>query len=244
MMILAIIQARMSSSRLPGKVLKALDGKPMLEYQLARAKRSQLVDKWVVATSTEPSDQPIVDFCKTQNIDVFRGSLANVLQRFYYCAQKFRPQHVVRLTADCPLTDPVIVDQVIKQHLQHGADYSSNCHPATFADGFDVEIMTMSALTKAYEKASTAQQKEHVTPYLYQTPGFTLHNSNAPEDTSNYRLTVDNMADFDMVSTLINTMKMQGIDTLDYLSIIRFLKQNPELTKINQAFNPAYKDIL
>ncbi|RJG49017.1 cytidylyltransferase domain-containing protein [Motilimonas pumila] len=243
-MILAIIQARMSSSRLPGKVLKPLHGQPMLGFQLSRVKQSKQVNKWVVATSTESSDQPIVDFCKTHNIEVFRGSLENVLQRFYLCAKEFRAQHVVRLTGDCPLTDPSIVDQVIELHLKHKADYSSNCHPATFADGFDVEIMTISALTQAYQKASTAQQKEHVTPYLYQTPGFAIHNVNAPEDTSHFRLTVDNMADFDMVSTLINTMQTQGIGSLDYFSIIRFLQQYPELTKINQAFNPAHKDIL
>jgi len=148
-MILAILQARTSSSRLPGKVLKPILGKPMLLLQIERVRRARKIDKLVVATSNDPSDDGIEALCKQHGIDCFRGSLNDVLDRFYRAALTYNPEHIVRLTGDCPLIDPELVDSIIDMHLEGNYDYTSNAIQMTFPDGLDVEILTIKVLKEA-----------------------------------------------------------------------------------------------
>ena len=171
-MILAILQARMSSTRLPGKVLRPLAGRPMMVRQLDRLKRSQRIDRLVVATSTEPIDDAIADFCTREAILCHRGPLTDVLARFAGAAEAFGPaDHIVRLTADCPLTDWEIIDACINLHLETGSDYTSNGVERTFPDGLDVEVMTAAAaLKRTQAQAAAGPEREHVTMYIYRNP--------------------------------------------------------------------------
>lgn len=233
-MILAILQARMSSTRLPGKVLRPILGSPMLSYQINRVKQSQLIDKLVLATSDDVSDLPLLELGNNLGIEVFQGSLDDVLSRFYHCAKKYHATHVVRLTGDCPLSDAAIIDQVITQHLANQADYSSNCHPATFADGFDVEVMTFKALELAYQRAKTQAMREHVTLYLAHHDYIKRSNLATEPDTSHYRVTVDCQDDFDLVSAIFVAMIQENQD-YSYEQVINWLNHNPELSQLNQA---------
>lgn len=171
-MVLAILQARMSSTRLPGKVMADLAGAPMIARQIERVRRAKRIDRLVVATSNQASDDPLVAFLESEAVTVFRGPLNDVLARFSAAAEAFGPaDHVVRLTADCPLTDPTVIDAVIAHHLATGADYTSNVlGERTFAQGLDVEVMTGAALTQARAEASEPYEREHVTPFLYRRP--------------------------------------------------------------------------
>ncbi|MBM3560846.1 MAG: hypothetical protein FJX53_13430, partial [Alphaproteobacteria bacterium] len=151
--VIAVLQARTSSSRLPGKVLRPLQGRPMLERQIERILRSRRLDRLVVATSDHPEDDPIEALCRTLGVDCFRGALEDVLDRFYRAAASRRPDHVVRLTGDCPLCDPEIIDRVVAHHLEGGYDYTCNVLEPTFPDGLDVEAMTWASLETAWRES-------------------------------------------------------------------------------------------
>lgn len=198
-MILAILQARMSSSRLPGKVLKPLCGRPMVLRQIERLSRCRRLDRLVVATSTEPSDDPLAAAMTAEGVAVHRGPLDNVLARFVGALEAHPADHVVRLTADCPLTDPDGVDDTIALHLESGADYTSNT-PDTFAfpKGLDVEVVTAPALRRAAAEASTAEEREHVTWGLYNGDhGYrTAWLKSAHADDGDIRWTVDTPDDY------------------------------------------------
>src|SRR5690348_2363069 len=164
---LAILQARMSSSRLPGKVLEPVLGRPMILRQIERIRDARRIDRLVVATSTDASDEPLIQVCRAEGIECARGSLVDVLDRFYQVGRKFAPAHVIRLTGDCPLTDPEMLDAVIAFHVDNGFDYSSNALEPTFPDGLDVEVMRFECLEQAWREARLPSEREHVTPYLY-----------------------------------------------------------------------------
>ena len=167
----AIIQARMTSTRLPGKVLKEICGKPMLARQIERVARARLVDLVAVATSEDASDDPIAALCAEFGVPSYRGSLADVLGRFQGAAERLGPaDHIVRLTGDCPLSDPSIVDACVAVHIANGADYTANGVERTYPDGLDVEVMTSSVLARAAREAKDPFQREHVTPYIYRNP--------------------------------------------------------------------------
>jgi len=192
----------MSSRRLPGKVLADVLGQPMLARQIERVQRAKRVDALLVATSEESSDDPIAALCATLGIACFRGSLSDVLGRFHAAAaaQSPRPAHVVRLTGDCPLADPALVDAVIALHLASGADYTSNALERRFPDGLDVEAMRFDALATAHCEARSAAQREHVTPYLYEHPErFALASLRCERDLGALRFTVDEAADLRFV---------------------------------------------
>jgi len=233
-MILAVLQARMSSSRLPGKVLKPILGKPMLAHQIARVQRSKLIDKLVVATSTDASDDPIGILCRKMGVDCFRGSLDNVLDRFYQCAKKFKAGSVVRLTGDCPLADPEIIDNTISYFLKNGFDYANNCgKETTFPDGLDLEVFTFEALETSWNKARLPSEKEHVTPYITKHPEvFNLGLYKGVEDFSDLRWTVDEPRDFEFVTRIYEILypESPSFNTQDILDL---LKRNPEIMKIN-----------
>jgi len=231
--VVAILQARMSSSRLPGKVLTPLLGKPMLQLQCERIARSKLIDKLVIATSDDSSDDAIKAFCDAQQISCFRGALEDVLSRYYAAYQANPAQHIVRLTGDCPLTDPAIIDQVIALHLETEADYTSNCAPATLPDGLDVEVMRAEALSQAYHQAERPSEREHVTLYLRNhSERFNLHNYTHPCDHSGLRWTVDQAEDLALVTQVYQALypKNAAFTTED---VLQLLERQPQLNQIN-----------
>jgi len=232
--VLAILQARMSSSRLPGKVLKPLLGKPMLERQLERLQQVKKIDLVLVATSDGDEDSAIEELCKKVNVPCFRGSLNDVLNRFYQAAKTYQPEHVVRLTGDCPLVSPKIIDKVISQHLSSDKVYTSNCYPPSLPDGLDMEIFTWDALEVAEQEVKSDYDREHVTTYIRnnltkEKQGFYIH----PTDLSAHRWTVDYPEDFKLVSEIFSELypKNQMFELND---ILVFLEENPELSSMNQ----------
>ena len=199
---LAILQARTSSQRLPGKVLRDVLGRPMLARQVERVRRAKRLDALVVATSDEPADDAIAALCASIGVGCFRGPLDDVLARFAGAAhaRRERPEHVVRLTGDCPLGDPELIDAVVELHLARGADYTSNALERRYPDGLDVEAMRLSALEVAQREASSRAQREHVTPYLYQHPErFALASLRCERALGQLRWTVDEAADLRFV---------------------------------------------
>jgi spore coat polysaccharide biosynthesis protein SpsF len=233
-MILAILQARYSSSRLPEKVLKPISGKPMLLHQIERLQHSQMIDKIVVATSVNASDDAIEKMCLDKNIEVFRGDLDNVLDRFYQCAKSYNHEYIVRLTGDCPLTDWQVIDQTVQFFLKGNFDYVETS--LKFPDGLDAEIMTISALKSAWEWATLPSEIEHVTQYITNRPEQFNNGIFEPnQDLSYLRWTVDEPEDFDLVEKIYQALyKDNPLFLTD--DILNLLERQPELTKINNSF--------
>lgn len=233
-MIVAILQARMSSTRLPGKVLKPLVGKPMIYRQIERIKRANRIDKLLVATSVEPTDDAIAEFCCQSDVECFRGDLHNVLSRYYYGALSVNATTVVRLTADCPVIDPTVIDAIVAQHVEAHNDFTSNTKPATLPDGLDVEIMQFSALEKAYKEATTDFDTEHVTPYITNHRElFKVDSYQNDVDLSYHRWTVDNPEDFELVEFIYNQLYTQNPQfTSD--DIYALLDKHPEIYGLNR----------
>ena len=232
-MILAVLQARSSSTRLPGKVLKPILGRPMLERQIERILRSKLIDKLVVATSSEAEDGVIADLCRGINVPCFRGSLDDVLDRFFQAARTYAPEYVVRLTGDCPLADPQVIDDVINFCRKGGYDYASNTLSPTYPDGLDVEVCKFDALERVWRDATLRSQREHVTPYFYQNPHlFKLGNLIYEADLSTLRWTVDNAADFELVTTIYDELYKVRPD-FSMRDVLQLLDNRPELRTCN-----------
>lgn len=197
-MVLAIIQARTSSSRFPNKVLADLHGAPMLARQIERVLRCALIDKLVVATSSAPNDDAVESVAHDAGVDCYRGPLGDVFERMYRCAEFYGADHVVRLTGDCPLSDPVVIDGVIAMHLDDKMDYTSNVEPYTFPDGLDVEVFTFAAMKKIHDELGRAQ--EHVTTLFRADLRFKRGRYVNQIDQSRYRWTVDYPADLEKVN--------------------------------------------
>lgn len=201
----AIIQARMSSSRLPGKVLLLVGSEPMLARVLARASRARLVDEVMVATTTDPSDEPIAEYCETMGVTCFRGDLYDVLDRYYQAAKFSSADVIVRLTADCPFIDPEEIDRTITHFHLTCADFTANRLPPPFrrttAVGMDTEVVSFVALERAWQEAVEPFEREHVMPYLYDMPGrFKISVADWEKDLSHLRFTVDTPADLDVAN--------------------------------------------
>ena len=237
-MIIVIIQARMGSTRLPGKVLKEVNGKPLLSYQLERVEKSKLVNKIVIATSDLPRDDAIVSFCETYGIDCFRGSEHNVLSRYYECAKEYGANIIVRLTADCPLSDPEIIDAVIQKFLDDEVSYCANTVPvesATFPDGTDVEVFSMEALTKAFNEVKDIHFREHVTFQFWQTDEYTSSQYVGCKNLSNYRLTVDYPEDYEVVKFIFDELhKKSSFGHLE--EIIEIIESNAHIKEVNAHY--------
>ncbi|HEY5600914.1 MAG TPA: glycosyltransferase family protein [Patescibacteria group bacterium] len=241
--VVAIIQARMGSTRLPGKSMKKILGKPMLWHIVQRVKKTKHIDKVVVATSTSSKDDKIVKFCKQNKIDYFRGSENNVLSRFYETATKFNAGVIVRITADCPLIDPAIIDQTIKKYLTGKYDYVSvatgagvaNKNVKRYPDGLDCEVFSYKILESAYFNAKSNDEKEHVTLHIWKRPKkFNLLSIKPSEDYSKLRFTVDHPSDLKFIKEIYNQLypKKKNFNLFD---IIALLKKYPKLLLINQA---------
>ena len=200
-MILSILQARMSSSRLPGKVMMPIWGIPILLFMVDRVRESRLIDKLVVATSTDKTDNVIRQLCARHKILCFSGSLLDVLDRFYWLAQIFAPAHIVRLTADCPLIDPDLIDATINHHLRGGYDYTRNYG---YPDGLDVEVMTFETLCTAWLNSVLPFDREHVGPYILNRPDiFKLGRLENDKDLSHIKISVDTEEDYIKVKRIV-----------------------------------------
>lgn len=233
--VVAIVQARMDSTRLPGKVLKEVLGKTLLEIELERIKRAELLDAIVVATTEKPTDRSIEEVCKLLDIPVFRGAEDDVLDRFYQAAKEQQAEVVVRLTADCPLIDPAIIDQVVTFYINNlpEYDYVSNTEARTFPRGMDVEVFSMEALEEAWQQSKKPEEREHVTPYIYRNRklfdiGIVMRGTNEAKR----RWTVDTPEDLELITKILETLYPEKPKfTID--DIFAVLEENPEWEKIN-----------
>ncbi len=234
----AIIQARMDSNRLPGKVMKDIRGYPMLDWVITRAKSAEMVDSVMVATTIDASDNTVAEWCEKHRVPCFRGATLDVLDRFYQAATMIKADVVVRLTADCPLIDPNVIDDVIRLFFEKDADFCANRLPApyhrTFPIGLDVEVVSFYALQRAWREAKQVFEREHVLPYLYAVDGrFKISILEAPQDYGQMRWTVDTPQDLAFIRRLI--AEMQCDRDVSWLQILEYLEEHPALAEINAS---------
>lgn len=229
-MIVAIVQARMGSSRFPGKTLADLAGRPLLWQVVDRVRRAKRVDRIVVATTDAPADDPIVELCARERWACFRGSEQDVLDRYYRAAVASRADVVVRITADCPLIDPEVIDRVIERFQKGDCDYAANVLRYTYPDGLDTEVFSFAALERAWREASKPSDREHVTPYL-RAGQFRVANveNDAPEP-GEHRWTVDHPADLEFVRQIYAAFARNG--RFGYRDVFRLLRERPELASL------------
>ena len=226
----------MSSTRLPDKVMRPILGQPMFLRQVERIRRSRMIDRLITATSVAPSDDLLESVCVQNGLPCFRGSLNDVLDRFYQAARPLKPEHIVRLTADCPLTDPSVIDDVIRFHIDGGFDYTSNCMEPTFPDGLDVEVFKADCLETAWKEAVMQSQREHVTLFIHQQPGrFKLGSFKNNVDLSGLRWTVDELADFELVTMIYESLYPNNPE-FSSQDILRLLEERPELKVYNTRY--------
>lgn len=236
MQVSAIIQARMGSTRLPGKIMKKLNGISLLECQLNQLQNSKLLDKIIIATTTNPEDNIIEEFGHSKNIQCFRGSSLDVLDRYFQCAKKFNLKHIARITSDCPLIDPTIVDQTIEIYNNETYDYVNNFYKRSFPSGTEVEIISFNTLEKTWKEAKKPSEREHVTPYIYNNPmKFKIGSLEYETNISNLHWAVDRIEDFKLVKTLYQKINKKPILLADILNLI---KKEPSLLEINKYTNP------
>jgi spore coat polysaccharide biosynthesis protein SpsF (cytidylyltransferase family) len=207
--VVAIVQARMGSRRLPGKVLLDIAGVPMLWHVVQRARRATTLHHVLVATSTATADDAVAAWCASTGVACWRGSEHDVLDRYYQAARQEEADVVVRLTADCPLLDPEVIDEVVTCFLTGTYDYVSNVAPPTFPDGLDTEVMSFATLQRAWQEARQPAEREHVTPYVRQHPElFRLANVTHSPDLSGLRWTVDEAADLRFVRAVYSSLSL------------------------------------
>ena len=226
MKIVAIVQARMGSSRLPRKVLKDLGGATVLDRVLNRLGRSWLIQESVVATTIEPADDAIVEHCERTGRKVFRGSEQDVLDRYYQAAKYVNADVVVRITSDCPVIDPEVTDATIRAFLDQHADYASNIRVRSYPRGLDTEVMTLQALERAWRESTKPYQREHVTPYIYENPQeFKLHGIENDTDCSRHRWTVDTPEDLQLLRAIYE--RFGGRDDFGWREVLKLVESDP-----------------
>jgi len=234
--IVAIIQARMGSSRLPGKVLKELSGCTILELIIQRVSLTKGLSDIVVSTSTNKKDDVIESWAKKKEVKYYRGSEHDVLDRFYQTAKTFKADLIVRITADDPLKDHEIIEEALNffDHIED-LDYCSNTIVPSYPEGLDVEVFKFSALEKAWNEAVLKSEREHVTPFIWKNDQlFKSKNFTLKEDLSEWRWTVDNPEDYEFMQEIFKEFRSNR--TVSYKEVIEFLKKNKDLMKINNSF--------
>jgi len=235
--ICCIIQARIGSTRLPGKVMMNVENqKPVLYFVIKQLQECKLIDKIIVATTTNAEDDQIVNYSKNLGIDCFRGSSKDVLDRYYQCAKEYSVSTIVRITSDCPLIDPEIVDSVINMFENNSCDYTTNFLPnSTFPNGVEVEVFSMNGLEKVWKKAKLPSEREHVTPYFSNHKDeFEITNIKNPENLSHLRWSVDRIEDLKLVRLIVSKIKKRPILMKN---IVDLFNKEPELVKINKNVN-------
>lgn len=248
--VIAIIQARMGSSRLPGKVLMDIAGKPMLIREVVRARRAQTIGQVVVATSVAPEDTPVEHVCRAYGVPCFRGDLMDVLDRYYQAAVLFGAETVVRLTGDCPLIDPGEIDRTVRSFFAAEVDFAANRLPPpwkrTTPIGMDTEVVSASNLAHAWRKAESRHAREHVMPFFYSPETSNEHQFSTllvdyEPDLGRYRLTVDTPEDLTLVRAIYD--HFEGADDFSLADVIAFLDIKPELMALNaQIVHKGYRD--
>jgi len=236
MKVVIINQARMTSTRLPKKVLKEVLGKPLLEYQIERLRRVKLADQIVVATTINDTDQPIIDLCDRLSIPYYRGSEDDVLSRYHGAAIANQADVVVRVTSDCPVIDPQVIDQVIQYYIDAYPKYGyvSNCLGRTYPRGMDTEVFSFKSLDEAFHQAIDQGDLEHVTPFINLQPNkYNLGQVSYFENHSDYRWTVDTLEDFELIKRIIESLYPFKPEFL-LQDCLELLSQNPEWKMINQ----------
>lgn len=245
--VVAIIQARMGSSRLPGKVMKDIGGKPVLQHVIERTRLAKAVNAVAVATTSDPGDDAIVTFCETLAVPVFRGSVQDVLDRYYRAALKFRADIVARITADCPLIDGGLIDQTVNEFEQHGVDFAANRLPPpfkrTFPIGLDVEVASFKALERAWKEATEKYEREHVMPYLYEKEGrFKVFVLNNAVDYGSLRWTLDTAEDLELVRVVF--ARFAPRTDFAWKEVLALFQREPELAAINSGVvHKTYLDV-
>lgn len=232
--VVAIIQARVGSTRLPGKILIDIAGEPMLQRVIERVKQATLLDQIILATTELPEDDKVINLAKKLNLEVYRGSSEDVLERYYGAAEKYDAETIVRITSDCPLIDPKIIDLVVGNHLEERADYTSNTIKRTFPRGWDVEVFNMAVLNIIQGVATDPYQREHVTPYFYEyQDNFKILNVEAEGNLyrPELRLCVDEINDLTLVRAVYEALGSKG--DFDAADIIDLFDRRPELENIN-----------
>ena len=241
---IAIIQARMTSSRLPNKVLLPLAHKTVLEHLVERLSHCKTLDKIIVATSTDISDNPIEFWCKNAKVPFFRGELLDVLDRYYQAATKFKATAIVRITADCPVIDPQIVDEVVNGYLS--GDYDGYALSGDFPDGLDCQVFSYLALEKAWQEAKLPSDREHVGPYIENHPNlFKIGKLNKFKGLAEHRWTLDEPEDYEFLKIVFGKLYREGC-IFDHKDILELMKNEPTLMKVNSHIprNQGYKNSL
>ncbi len=249
--IVTVIQARMGSTRLPGKVMLPLANKPLLVRMAERVSASTSAGTVVVATTTEKEDDEIYNLCISENIKIFRGHPTDLLDRHYRAALNYNADALVKIPSDCPLIDPNIITKVIRYYLENEDkyDYVSNLHPATYPDGNDAEIIRISSLKEAWENADKHMEREHTTPFIWEKPDkFRIGNviwESGLDYSMSYRFTIDYLKDYLFIKRVYDELfDKNRLFSLD--DILKLLTEKPEIRKINERYNGVnwYRDHL
>ena len=239
--ILTVVQARMGSSRLPGKVLLPLAGQPLLVRMLERVQRASLAGTVVVATTTDPADDAVAACCTAHGLECFRGDALDLLDRHYQAARHYQADVVLKVPSDCPLIDPAVIDEVVRFYLDFAEryDFVSNLHPATFPDGNDVEVMPFEALETAWREARRPLEREHTTPFFWENPGrFRLGNvewGTGLDYSMSHRWTIDYPEDYDFITAVYEAL-YPGNPTFGLAEILRLLAQRPGIAQLNARY--------
>ena len=237
--IVTVIQARSGSSRLPGKVMMDVLGKPLLIRMVERVQRAKLAGPIVIATTTEPGDDIIEKLCESEGLLCYRGSRDDLLDRHYRAGKMHNADAVVKIPSDCPLIDPKVIDKVLQYYLDNDFDFVSNLHPATYPDGNDVEIMSWKTIEKAWQKATRNMEREHTTPYIWENPDQFKIGNVVWETSLDYsmtdRWTIDYPEDFTFIKTIYEQLYPAN-PAFDLQDILHLTRQNPDVFSINSKY--------
>ena len=233
MKVVAIVQARMGSTRLPGKVLMDLSGETMLARVVNRLRRAKLINEVLVATTDQRADDAIVSECRKISVQLARGDQNDVLDRYFRAAQLSKAEVVVRITSDCPLIDPEITEKTIAAFLDRPPDYAANVLVRTYPRGLDTEVMSFVALSRAWREARKPYEREHVTPYILEHPSqFRLLSVTGDEDHSGLRWTVDTNEDLEFVRSVYG--RLSGDGRFSWRAVLDLLAREPQLSEVNR----------
>ncbi len=241
--IVTVIQARTGSTRLPGKVLMPLSGKPLLIRMAERVLNARLAGTVIIATSTDIGDDPIEELCAKEGLNCFRGHPTDLLDRHYNAAISFNADAVAKIPSDCPLIDPAVIDRVYGSFIEGDFDYVSNLHPATYPDGNDVEIFKFSLLETAFKEANKNFEREHTTPFMWENPDrFIIVNiewETGLDYSASHRFTIDYKEDYDFISAVYNELYPSN-PLFGLKDILRILEEKPYIKNINSAHSGKY----
>lgn len=232
--VVLIIQARVGSTRLPGKVLKDISGKPMLWHVINRVKKAKLINQIILATTNKKEGLPLIEIASEEGIESYAGSEEDVLDRYFQAATKYKADVIVRITADCPLIDPKVMDKAIEHFMKGNFDYVTNTIKYTYPDGLDVEVFSYNALKKAWTEAKFPSEREHVTSYMRKhIEKFKIENVENDENIGHLRWTVDEEKDLEFVREVYKNLYKEG--EIFYMEdVLKLLKEKPELVEINK----------